>query len=161
MAVVVQAIVFYEGCMKLCNDNPNAFQNYLLALNYIHPGEAPLVCEAHADWGSAFLSQLTRPLPPITRSNWQQLIGGRKLRVGYLSPDLYRHSVSYFAEAPLGHHNRVHMEVCACWLIVSCSMLNSCCLLLSAVFLRSCCMCTLCSVCFSETRQASFLCCAR
>ncbi len=28
----------------------------------------------------------------------------RRLTVGYVSPDLFTHSVSYFAEAPLRHH---------------------------------------------------------
>jgi protein O-GlcNAc transferase len=107
----VQAIAFYEGCMKLCPENPNAFQNHLLALNYIHAGDSSLVCEAHAEWGRNFLQQATKPLDPISRNCWPQLSGGRKLRVGYLSPDLYRHSVSYFAEAPLAHHNRDRVEV--------------------------------------------------
>lgn len=34
----------------------------------------------------------------------------RALRVGYISPDLYTHSVSYFAEAPLSHHNSEHVQ---------------------------------------------------
>lgn len=29
----------------------------------------------------------------------------RRLTVAYISPDLFTHSVSYFAEAPLRHHN--------------------------------------------------------
>lgn len=29
----------------------------------------------------------------------------RPLRIGYISPDLFTHSVSYFAEAPLTHHS--------------------------------------------------------
>ena len=29
----------------------------------------------------------------------------RRLSVGYVSPDLFTHSVSYFAEAPLTHHD--------------------------------------------------------
>jgi hypothetical protein len=29
----------------------------------------------------------------------------RPLRIGYISPDLFTHSVSYFAEAPLSHHS--------------------------------------------------------
>lgn len=31
---------------------------------------------------------------------------GRALVVGYVSPDLFTHSVSYFAEAPLTHHRQ-------------------------------------------------------
>jgi protein O-GlcNAc transferase len=107
----VQAVVFYEACMRLCPDNPNAFQNYLLALNYIHPGESPFVCDAHAEWGRQLLRQLRNPFTPLGRKCWPQL-RGRKLRVGYVSPDLYHHSVSYFAEAPLSHHNRDRVEVC-------------------------------------------------
>lgn len=34
----------------------------------------------------------------------------RPLRVGYLSPDLFVHSVSYFAEAPLTNHNPQHIN---------------------------------------------------
>lgn len=38
------------------------------------------------------------------------------MQVGYISPDLYTHSVSYFAEAPLACHNaaRVHHIVYNC-----------------------------------------------
>lgn len=37
-------------------------------------------------------------------------------QVGYVSPDMFTHSVSYFAEAPLGHHNplRVKLYVYSC-----------------------------------------------
>lgn len=39
-----------------------------------------------------------------------------RLQVGYVSPDLFTHSVSYFAEAPLAHHSpqRVHHIVYSC-----------------------------------------------
>ena len=152
-----------------------AGQNRLLALNYIHPGEQALVCEAHAQWGRAFqaahppLPALTlrdvdttegrplvvrRPPPPPSQplcaacvtpgaaalrvvggwvGGWG--LGGRlhdddgtpplaptvpsppspspcpnahalaRAQVGYVSPDLFTHSVSYFAEAPLAHHD--------------------------------------------------------
>jgi predicted O-linked N-acetylglucosamine transferase (SPINDLY family) len=38
------------------------------------------------------------------------------LQVGYVSPDLFTHSVSYFAEAPLSHHNpsKVQLFVYSC-----------------------------------------------
>lgn len=37
-------------------------------------------------------------------------------QVGYVSPDLFTHSVSYFAEAPLSHHSaaRVQLFVYSC-----------------------------------------------
>lgn len=33
------------------------------------------------------------------------------LQVGYISPDLFTHSVSYFAEAPLSHHRPDHVQL--------------------------------------------------
>ncbi|GIL54278.1 hypothetical protein Vafri_9837 [Volvox africanus] len=44
-----------------------------------------------------------RPLFPLTcAAVWEP---DRPLRIGYISPDLFTHSVSYFAEAPLTHHS--------------------------------------------------------
>ncbi|HTY04305.1 MAG TPA: tetratricopeptide repeat protein [Rhodocyclaceae bacterium] len=37
--------------------------------------------------------------------------GARRLRVGYLSPDLRRHSVAYFLEPALAHHDKERFEV--------------------------------------------------
>jgi protein O-GlcNAc transferase len=105
----VQAIAFYEACMHLCPRNPNAFQNRLLALNYIFGGESEYVCRAHAEWGRSYEAEI-EPLPAISPKQWTSA-GRGKLRIGYISPDLYRHSVSYFAEAPLQHHDRSRVEV--------------------------------------------------
>lgn len=105
----VQAIEAYERCTRLAPSSVNAAQNRLLALNYIHPGESALVCRAHADWGAA-TEAAAAPLPPLAPAEWRAAPDGR-LRVGYVSPDLHRHSVSYFAEAPLLRHNRDAVEV--------------------------------------------------
>lgn len=44
------------------------------------------------------------------------LLVSTPVQVGYISPDLFTHSVSYFAEAPLTHHNpsAVHVTVYCC-----------------------------------------------
>lgn len=55
------------------------------------------MCDAHRAWGQAFAARATR-LPPVARAPDPRR---RPLRVGYVSPDLFTHSVSYFAEAPL------------------------------------------------------------
>jgi protein O-GlcNAc transferase len=115
----VQAIAAYEECSHLCPENANAAQNRLLALNYIYPGESALVCDAHAVWGKSFQAAIT-PLPAIDPQEWPQASDGR-LRVGYISPDLHRHSVSYFAEAPLLLHDRSAVEVrCCCCAALCC-----------------------------------------
>ena len=106
----LQAIVRYESCMALCPESVNAFQNRLLALNYCTHGEEDSVYEAHMEWGQSFQAMIN-PLPAIDRRKWRQA-GDGKLRVGYISPDLYTHSVSYYAEAPLLGHCRDCVEVC-------------------------------------------------
>lgn len=66
-------------------------------------GESELVCSAHREWGERFQADIS-PLPPLPPGahSWDP---ERPLRVGYISPDLFTHSVSYFAEAPLSHHS--------------------------------------------------------
>ena len=61
-----------------------------------------MVCQAHASWGTEFQTRFT-PLPslPIPENAMDP---ARPLTIGYISPDLFTHSVSYFAEAPLAHH---------------------------------------------------------
>ena len=96
-----EAIAAYDKCLELQPGSRNAGQNRLLALNYVHPGELPMVCAEHEEWGIEFQAQF-EPLPPLSPEG-QDL--HRRLTVGYLSPDFFTHSVSYFAEAPLTHHN--------------------------------------------------------
>ena len=96
-----EAIAAYDKCLELQPGSRNAGQNRLLALNYVHPGELPMVCAEHEEWGIEFQANF-EPLPPLSPEG-QDL--HRRLTVGYLSPDFFTHSVSYFAEAPLTHHN--------------------------------------------------------
>jgi len=140
IGAVTDAIHSYERAATLAPDQPNAAQNRLLALNYARHGEDAWVCEQHAAWGRSYQSHI-QPLPPVTPTGrTRQLHGGagsdggaaatssgshnssstappaaaavlRPLRVGYVSPDLFTHSVSYFAEAPLSHHNAAAVSV--------------------------------------------------
>ncbi|GAB4815161.1 hypothetical protein N2152v2_002207 [Parachlorella kessleri] len=114
VGVVPDAIASYEKCLELDPTNRNAGQNRLLGLNYVHHGETELVCAAHADWGREFEAR-HKPLPPLSPAD-VDTTEGRPLVVGYISPDLFTHSVSYFAEAPLAHHDpaRVRHIVYCC-----------------------------------------------
>lgn len=105
------AIESFEKCCELDPDNRNGGQNRLLALNYVHHGETELVCSAHAAWGQRF-QQLHPPMPALTAAD-VDTTPGRRLVIGYISPDLYTHSVSYFAEAPITKFDpsRVHVIV--------------------------------------------------
>ena len=103
MGSIPEAIASYDNCLNLDANNRNAGQNKLLALNYIHNGEDRMVCEAHAAWGKQF-QQLFTPLPQLAPTETSS-DSTEPMIVGYLSPDLFTHSVSYFAEAPIRHHH--------------------------------------------------------
>ncbi|KAH9615509.1 hypothetical protein KSS87_003007 [Heliosperma pusillum] len=124
---ISRAIEAYEQCLRIDPDSRNAGQvdvdvvtswmvvnlvdvtlwvNRLLAMNYINEGDDDKLYEAHRDWGRRFMrlySQYTswdNPKDPE-----------RPLIVGYVSPDFFTHSVSYFIEAPLAHHNYANCQV--------------------------------------------------
>ncbi|KAI4364057.1 hypothetical protein MLD38_020199 [Melastoma candidum] len=100
------AIVAYEQCLKIDPDSRNAGQNRLLALNYINEGGDDKLFEAHRDWGRRFM----RLFPQYT--SWDNPKHSEKpLVIGYVSPDYFTHSVSYFIEAPLTYHDYENFRV--------------------------------------------------
>jgi predicted O-linked N-acetylglucosamine transferase (SPINDLY family) len=154
---VHEALRSYEECVRLSPDDRVASQNYLLALNYVFPGEDPRVCDAHVAWGRRMAELVGEPLPPrafdeardagagelagageparelanvsgfaslsasptssrenlltLTQSSSGVTRRSRRLVVGYVSPDMYTHSVSYFAAAPLRHHDAARVRL--------------------------------------------------
>lgn len=102
-----RAIEHYRKALGL---NPNLMQVYsnilfLQSYNVLLDPEAML--EAHLDWSRHFgcgqragtVGGHGAPEP------------GRRLRIGYVSPDLRQHSVSYFFEPILAHHDRSRFEI--------------------------------------------------
>ncbi|GFZ08886.1 tetratricopeptide repeat (TPR)-like superfamily protein [Actinidia rufa] len=103
---ITLAIEAYEQCLKIDPDSRNAGQNRLLAMNYIDEGTDDKLFEAHREWGRRFMrlhQQYTswdNPKDPE-----------RPLVIGYVSPDYFTHSVSYFIEAPLVYHDYANYKV--------------------------------------------------
>jgi len=76
-----------------------AYSNYLLALNYDEQ-DAAQVFQAHGEWDSRFGGD--GPAPAHTNP----ADPGRRLNIGYVSPDLHAHSVAYFASPLISAHSR-------------------------------------------------------
>ncbi|CAL9114534.1 unnamed protein product [Musa textilis] len=100
------AIEAYERCLQIDPDSRNAGQNRLLAMNYIDEGLDDKLFEAHREWGRRFMN-----LYPQYTSWDNPKDMERPLVVGYVSPDYFTHSVSYFIEAPFSHHNYANYKV--------------------------------------------------
>eukprot|EP00930_Biecheleria_cincta_P086073 TRINITY_DN75439_c0_g1_i1.p1 TRINITY_DN75439_c0_g1~~TRINITY_DN75439_c0_g1_i1.p1 ORF type:complete len:941 (+),score=130.62 TRINITY_DN75439_c0_g1_i1:189-2825(+) len=104
---LAQALRMYERCIELSPASKNPSQNRLLALNYLHDVSADRVFEAHKAWAERFCREVGAPY-----TSWPNpKVAGRRLRIGYISPDFFHHSVSFFCHALLEHHNREHFDV--------------------------------------------------
>lgn len=68
-------------------------------------GDAELLA-AGREWERRYASGV-QPLPPVPR----EPLPGRRLRVGYVSPDFRRHATAYFFLPLLTHHDRAAFEV--------------------------------------------------
>jgi len=102
-----EAISAYERALALNPRFAGAHSNLLLCLNYDAGTNAATIQSAHRDWNARHAAHLARSTPPHTNERDP----ARRLRVGYVSPDFYRHSVAAFAEPLLASHDRKAFEV--------------------------------------------------
>ena len=86
-----------------------AFDNLLFAMNYHPDASAETIYEAYAAYDQAFGAP--------QRAHWQAHTNlpaaGRRLRVGYVSPDFRLHACSFFMDPLLAGHDRQAFEVYA------------------------------------------------
>ncbi len=99
------------SCFKAATVHAPAYSgahfNYFFCLNYSADyGPAEIFAE-HTRWARQHADPLLQEARPFPNS----CNPGRKLRVGYVSPDFHAHSVSYFIEPVIRHHDRDRIEV--------------------------------------------------
>ncbi len=105
-----EAKASYRRALQIKPDYAEAYSNLLFALNY-HPDKPDeAVLSAHQEYEVRF------GMPH--RGKWLYLNNaregfetGRRLRVGYVSPDLRQHSVAYFFQPLLREHDPQAVEV--------------------------------------------------
>ena len=97
---------YYRQCLALASGDLHARSNLLMMLNYLPHGNAVTRFEEHMAWGKIAQTRIPR-LELLSRGADPQ----RRLKVGYLSPDFREHSVAFFIEPVLKHHDRGCYEV--------------------------------------------------
>lgn len=102
---VLEALPFYEKAMAVDPRQAGIHSNLLLALNSVAELSRVAVYAEHKRWGERFA------LAPPTHANARD--PAKRLRVGYVSPDLRKHSVAYFIEPVIAAHDRAAVEVFA------------------------------------------------
>ncbi|MGH8172568.1 MAG: tetratricopeptide repeat protein [Rhodanobacteraceae bacterium] len=99
------AVEAYRKVLDITPDDDAIASTYLFALNFV-PGIRPeTVLAEHRKFGDSITRRVaTLPSRAPTRTH-------DRLRIGYVSPDFRRHSVSCFMEPLLRHHDRSNVEV--------------------------------------------------
>lgn len=103
------ALESFGKVFALKPDCEDAFGNFLFALNY-HPDKtAEDIFSAYRAYDDRF----GRPHRAAWRAHANSRDPARRLKIGYVSPDFYTHSVRHFLEPLLANHDKTRVEVFA------------------------------------------------
>ena len=106
MGRVDEAVAAFRQAIALKPDYLEAHSNLCYALYFDPATEPQSVFEEHLTWAQRFAEPLRGHLRPHDND-----ATSRRLRIGYVSPDLRRHVIGFFMEPVLEHHDRDHFDV--------------------------------------------------
>ncbi|MBL8197846.1 MAG: tetratricopeptide repeat protein, partial [Chromatiales bacterium] len=106
--LVDDALQSYRRVIELAPNNALAHSNLLLTMHYVSELDPAEIYAEHQRFG-----RVHTPPALATRSFPNAPEPGRRLRIGYLSPDIRRHSVAFFLEPLLDYRDRERFEVYA------------------------------------------------
>jgi FkbM family methyltransferase len=105
-----EAIECFREAIRISPDYLTAFSNLLFTLNSLPELSAQEICAEHRRFGEIVEAKAlphVQAAAPYENSPDPE----RRIRIGYLSPDFLGHSVAYFMENLLEHHDRSQVEV--------------------------------------------------
>jgi predicted O-linked N-acetylglucosamine transferase (SPINDLY family) len=101
-----EAVEAFRSALAIDPDLVGAHTNLIYVMNFHHSYSGEEIFRAHLQWAERFAEPLYPANPPSAVRT-----GGRKLRVGYVSPNFYDHPVSYFFEPTLKNHDPEAFDV--------------------------------------------------
>lgn len=104
---IAEAIASYDRAIQLKPDFTAAQSNRLYALNFSPHHDAQAIYTEHCRWNDRFAEPLTRLAPPQRNDPTPD----RRLRIGYVSPDLRDHVIGRFLLPLLECHDRTSFEI--------------------------------------------------
>jgi protein O-GlcNAc transferase len=104
---VHEAIAQYRRALEIKPDFRKAHHGLLMALNYA-PGVTQAMIYAEQQ---RFNEQYFKAIVPNTPKRVSESDSQRRLKIGYVSADFQKHSVAYFMEGILAHHDHGHFEI--------------------------------------------------
>jgi predicted O-linked N-acetylglucosamine transferase (SPINDLY family) len=100
-----EALACYRQALELPPESAATFSNYLFCLNYDPRVTPAQLFEEHRRW-----DRLHGEVPDTGSGPAPVWDSQRRLRVGYVSPDLYFHAAARFIESFLTHHDPEQVE---------------------------------------------------
>ncbi|HEX4055050.1 MAG TPA: tetratricopeptide repeat protein [Tepidisphaeraceae bacterium] len=107
MARLDEALEAYRKAMELEPRDPLLHSNVIFTMNF-HPAfDAPAILQETRNWNQRH----AKPLKHLIRPRANNRDPGRRLKVGYVSPDFREHVVGWNLLPLLRHHDRQQVEV--------------------------------------------------
>jgi predicted O-linked N-acetylglucosamine transferase (SPINDLY family) len=94
----------YARAIELEPGSAEIHSNLVMCLSYDPATDGPALLEAHRGWAA-------RHALPVAAASDRALDPDRIVRIGFVSPDLWTHSVAYFIEPVLEHYDRHRCHV--------------------------------------------------
>jgi predicted O-linked N-acetylglucosamine transferase (SPINDLY family) len=100
------AVTAYERALALAPQSAAIRSALLFHRHYAATIDAQALFDAHRQAGAQMMTKGRAVVVPQRRAH-----AGRRLRIGYVSPNFSRHSVGYFIEPVMRHHDRAQFEI--------------------------------------------------
>ncbi len=122
-----EALRRYREAVEMEPGGETIWSAYLTSLHYAQGVDPSALLAEHRRWAA----RLERTALPEVREYRNPPDPERRLRIGYVSPDWRQHSVAYFLEPLLRHHDHAQVEIfgysCACRCDAVTDRLRGCC----------------------------------
>jgi predicted O-linked N-acetylglucosamine transferase (SPINDLY family) len=102
-----RAVETYRKAIELDPDLREAYDNLCYTLQFDPDSTPAQVLEEHRKWSNRFAEPLAKEIKPHPNDRSPD----RRLRVGYVSPNLRRHVIGLFMEPILERHDRERFEI--------------------------------------------------
>src|SRR5687768_16884346 len=105
---IERSVAAFRAALAVDPAYAKAHSNLLLSLHFLPDVNGVALRREHEQWARQHAVHIA---PPVSATHESDRSADRPLRIGYLSPDFRQHSVGYFVEPILEHHDREEFPV--------------------------------------------------